>query len=120
MNLTRDKSRFLGGSVKRRPLVGSAFALAAAIVVFGQLVHESLQRKRVALKQRLALLEGKDIPPAFVIEGELEEEEIDRKQDRAQDRQLEAMWLGTPGWEANPNGLSGRMIRGYRDWRHKR
>ncbi len=35
MSLTRAKNRLLGGSVKRRLLVGSAFALAAAIAVFG-------------------------------------------------------------------------------------
>jgi len=23
-------------------------------------------------------------------------------------------------WEANPEGLSGRLVRGYRHWRHKR
>ena len=25
-----------------------------------------------------------------------------------------------PAWEANPLGLSGRLIRGYRHWRNKR
>jgi hypothetical protein len=24
------------------------------------------------------------------------------------------------GWEANPAGVSGRMVRGYKHWRHKR
>jgi hypothetical protein len=27
---------------------------------------------------------------------------------------------GQRDWEANPDGLSGRLVRGYRHWRHKR
>lgn len=29
--------------------------------------------------------------------------------------------VGSPSnWEANPSGVSGRLVRGYRHWRHKR
>lgn len=47
---------------------------------------------------------------------------------RANERQMEAadrVMTSLPPlpprrWEANPAGLSGRVIRGYRHWRHKR
>lgn len=80
----------------------------------------------IALRQQQALLEGRDPPPATQLGSEFDYEQEMRKielEARGAEimRETFASGPGTSGqWEANPFGLSGRLIRGYRHWRSKR
>jgi hypothetical protein len=65
--------------------------------------HRQSERLRDVLRQRREM-------NAHVEQAESDEAEAWR-----------AYWASKPHqWEANPDGLSGRLIRGYRHWRDKR
>lgn len=84
------------------------------------------RERMIALRQQQALLEGHEPASAQVLGAEFDAEMQMRHVD-LQARGAEIMQgsfahgPGTSGrWEANPFGLSGRLVRGYRHWRHKR
>jgi hypothetical protein len=80
----------------------------------------------IALRQQQALHEGRDPPDAVQLGSEFDHEQAMRKLEleaRGAEimRETFANGPGTSGrWEANPFGVSGRVIRGYRHWRNKR
>lgn len=87
---------------------------------------ERARERMIALRQQHALLEGRDPPDALQLGSEFDHEQAMRKVEleaRGAEvmRETFARGPGTSGrWEANPFGLSGRVIRGYRHWRNKR
>jgi hypothetical protein len=80
----------------------------------------------IALRQQQALLEGREPPSAQLLGAEFDAElEVRQIELRARGAEImEESFAHGPGtsgrWEANPFGLSGRLVRGYRHWRHKR
>ena len=81
-----------------------------------------LRERMIALRQQQALLEGRDPPDAAQLGSELDfEQEMRKIELNARLEEAMANGPGTSGrWEANPYGLSGRVVRGYRHWRNKR
>lgn len=85
---------------------------------------ESLLEAKVALTQERAILDGSESPPSAAIlrpmfQQEVEDKRLQLKADLAQ-VSTQGGPYSTGKWEANPFGLSGRVIRGYRHWRRKR
>lgn len=81
-----------------------------------------LREKRIALIQERALLNGLEPPPPETAAMEIDAEDARYQAEfRARMQHHLDHGPGTSGqWEANPFGLSGRVIRGYRHWRNKR
>jgi uncharacterized protein DUF2510 len=85
---------------------------------------DSLLEMKVALAQEKAILDGAGSPPSAALLRPMVQQEADNralmlKADLAQESVLSGPY-STGKWEANPFGLSGRVIRGYRHWRRKR
>jgi Protein of unknown function (DUF2510) len=85
-----------------------------------------IDERYIAIIQQAALREGRTPPPEATArqQAEARREHIRQEhRDRMDQAALERLQTGpysTGNWEANPHGLSGRMIRGYRHWRRKR
>jgi hypothetical protein len=87
---------------------------------------ERARERMIALRQQQALLEGRNPPDpallgsAFDYEQEMRKAELEARGAEIM-RDTFSNGPGTSGrWEANPFGVSGRLIRGYRHWRNKR
>jgi hypothetical protein len=82
-----------------------------------------LVERMVALRQEQAILDGAEMPPsAALLRQELEGEQSRWREELNAKLQAKRTTgpYSTGKWEANPLGLSGRVIRGYRHWRRKR
>lgn len=82
-----------------------------------------LVERMVALRQERAILDGAEMPPsAALLRQELEGERSQWREELNAKLQAQRTTgpYSTGKWEANPFGLSGRVIRGYRHWRRKR
>lgn len=53
-------------------------------------------------------------------EARLARSEAAYERARANHLGLQIDGLESQGWQANPAGVSGRVVRGYKHWRHKR
>lgn len=77
-----------------------------------------------AHKQSIALLEGNSISAEEALRDAELAVALETARRPTLNERVQEVWetgpMSTRGWEANPFGLSGRLIRGYKHWRHKR